>query len=51
MAKTIAVAGKGGVGKTTICGMIVEYLIKKVVSSGRFDSQANTVYKGVVKRS
>ena len=29
MAKTIAVAGKGGVGKTTICGMIVEYLIKK----------------------
>lgn len=26
---TIAVAGKGGVGKTTICGMIVDYLIKK----------------------
>ena len=29
MAHTIAVAGKGGVGKTTICGMIVEYLVKK----------------------
>ena len=26
---TIAVAGKGGVGKTTICGMIVDYLVKK----------------------
>ena len=28
MTHTIAVAGKGGVGKTTICGMIVEYLIR-----------------------
>lgn len=26
---TIAVAGKGGVGKTTTCGMIVDYLTKK----------------------
>ena len=26
---TIAVAGKGGVGKTTTCGMIVDYLCKK----------------------
>ena len=26
---TIAVAGKGGVGKTTICGMLVEYLCEK----------------------
>ena len=26
---TIAVAGKGGVGKTTICGMIIDYLCKK----------------------
>ena len=25
----IAVAGKGGVGKTTTCGMIVEYLCAK----------------------
>ena len=25
---TIAVAGKGGVGKTTVCGMIVDYLVK-----------------------
>ena len=25
----IAVAGKGGVGKTTTCGMIIEYLIGK----------------------
>ena len=29
MTHTIAVAGKGGVGKTTICGMIVEYLTKQ----------------------
>ena len=27
--KTIAVAGKGGVGKTTTCGMIIDYLCKK----------------------
>lgn len=27
--KTIAVAGKGGVGKTTTCGMIIDYLIDK----------------------
>ena len=26
---TIAVAGKGGVGKTTTCGMIIDYLTKK----------------------
>ncbi|MGI5935283.1 MAG: hypothetical protein ACOX7I_00520 [Oscillospiraceae bacterium] len=25
---TIAVAGKGGTGKTTICGMIIDYLDK-----------------------
>ena len=29
MAQTIALAGKGGVGKTTICGMLVEYLCQK----------------------
>ena len=27
--KTIAVAGKGGVGKTTTCGMLIDYLTKK----------------------
>ena len=27
--KTIAVAGKGGVGKTTTCGMIIDYLTNK----------------------
>ena len=26
---TVAVAGKGGVGKTTTCGMIIDYLCKK----------------------
>ena len=25
----IAVAGKGGVGKTTTCGMIIDYLCKQ----------------------
>ena len=29
MAQTIAFAGKGGVGKTTICGMFIEYLCEK----------------------
>ncbi len=29
MAQTIALAGKGGVGKTTICGMLIEYLCRK----------------------
>ena len=29
MTQTIAVAGKGGVGKTTVCGMLIDYLIKK----------------------
>ena len=29
MAKTIALAGKGGVGKTTICGLLVTYLAEK----------------------
>ena len=29
MNHTIAVAGKGGVGKTTVCGMMIDYLIKK----------------------
>ena len=26
---TIAVAGKGGVGKTTTCGMMIDYLCKQ----------------------
>lgn len=29
MPQTIAVAGKGGVGKTTTCGMLIDYLCKK----------------------
>ncbi len=29
MTHTIAVAGKGGVGKTTVCGMLIDYLIKQ----------------------
>ena len=29
MPYTVAVAGKGGVGKTTTCGMIIDYLCKK----------------------
>ncbi len=33
MPKVIAVAGKGGVGKTTLCGMLVRYLVE-VVKNG-----------------
>lgn len=29
MSYTIAVAGKGGVGKTTICGLLIDHLCKK----------------------
>ena len=29
MTHTIALAGKGGVGKTTISGMLIEYLAAK----------------------
>jgi len=29
MAHVIAVAGKGGVGKTTLCGLMIDYLAKK----------------------
>ena len=28
MTHTIAIAGKGGVGKTTTCGMLIDYLAK-----------------------
>ena len=26
MAHVVAIAGKGGVGKTTLCGMLIQYL-------------------------
>lgn len=29
MTHTIAVAGKGGTGKTTTCGLIIDYLCKQ----------------------
>ena len=42
MAHVIAVAGKGGVGKTTLCGMLIQYLCEKGAGCGRrcqFQSQ------------
>ena len=32
MPHVIAVAGKGGVGKTTICGLLIQYLCESVKS-------------------
>jgi CO dehydrogenase maturation factor len=33
MSITIALAGKGGVGKTTVAGMIIKYLVKSQPSA------------------
>ena len=44
MSKTIAVAGKGGVGKTTTCGLLIDYLIrhnKKPVLAVDADANSN----------
>ena len=39
MAFTIALAGKGGTGKTTVAGMLIKYLVSKgkapVLAAGR----------------
>ena len=39
---TIAVAGKGGVGKTTTCGMLIDYLCKKKGPVLVVDADANS---------
>ncbi len=45
MAKIIAVAGKGGVGKTTLTGLMIQYLCENV-SSGTvlIDNTTSTCY-------
>ena len=44
MTYTIAVSGKGGTGKTTLCGMLIKYLLdkgKKPILAVDADSNAN----------
>ena len=46
MSFTIAVAGKGGTGKTTICGMMIDYLynetdIEIITASTMVENQAS----------
>ena len=44
----IAVAGKGGVGKTTTCGMIIDYLCKqKVTRSGERNTPFSATGEGL----
>ena len=54
MTHTIAVAGKGGVGKTTVCGMIIDFLIKSgkgplLVVDADANSNLNEVLGGEVE--
>ena len=35
MGHVIAMAGKGGVGKTTLCGLLIQYLCESVIGALR----------------
>ena len=35
MGHVIAVSGKGGVGKTTLCGLLIQYLWEQMLRYGR----------------
>ena len=49
MPHTIAVAGKGGVGKTTTCGMLIDYLCKKNTGPVLVvDADANSILNEVL---
>ena len=49
MAELIAIAGKGGTGKTTFCGLIVRYLIENKLSPVlAIDADANLNFNEVL---
>ena len=49
MAQTIAVAGKGGTGKTTLTGFLIDYLVKQGCDSIlAVDADANDNLNGVL---
>ena len=54
MGHVIAVAGKGGVGKTTLTGLLIQYLCqsgKKPVLAVDADANSKDVYKRQGRRS
>ena len=51
MAHVIAVAGKGGVGKTTLCGMLIQYLCEQGKDHSRRRKRRNRTGRTCQRKS